>query len=610
MHIEHKQFLELLADAAGLELEKAEKQLTELVNEIKQSLSEGEAYEIDGFGIFSSLGNRVMFIPSNELETEINFKYVGMEPIELDEPKPTFEDPFAELDEQDSDSKDEPKSDTDSVSKPSVHKRFSGLIDDDIKDPDLVPGESPGPEMWGVDAHSEDDGADRLFASLMGQDYKEPLNEEEGIDAIESDETDDFSNVFEDSSDFENGDELGAEVAAFMAEDDVQNEAELSNDVVPDDGEINDEFVLDADEIDELSTIEEITDEVIADDIDEPLEFPVNYEEFEEEPMEAAPILEHVPSNNAEFDDPKTEEDINDLDETIDEEIGDVESEAVADEMPELEVTEEFDDPFLQFEGDDIDESVLRMEDLDDTEIIPVIKNITTEISDSKKAENEAEKKKKEKDTAENEAEKKSKEKPHKEPKKRKSAPAWLWVFLLLIIVGGSVVGLAYLRFINIPFITPQTASNTPTVNTPVAPPQQSNPAVPVQEPVANNSQNPSSDAQEQAAITIIEESQTVKSTPAVSANQYGLTGQVSEAGINGYTIILYTLSNQQNAINERQKLLDAGYRGFLTPIANERYGTLHRVSVGQFRTLFDAAVAAEEIEALLPENYIIKKIN
>ena len=60
MHIEHKQFLDLIAEASGMDLEKAEKQLSELVNEIKQSLGEGEAYEIEGFGIFSSLGNRVM----------------------------------------------------------------------------------------------------------------------------------------------------------------------------------------------------------------------------------------------------------------------------------------------------------------------------------------------------------------------------------------------------------------------------------------------------------------------------------------------------------------------------------------------------------------------
>lgn len=100
MHIDHQQLLDLLAEASGLDAETTEKQLNELIADIKQSLSDDEAYEIEGFGIFSSLGNRIMFIPSKELETEINFKYVGMEPIELDEPAPSFDDPFEGLDDE------------------------------------------------------------------------------------------------------------------------------------------------------------------------------------------------------------------------------------------------------------------------------------------------------------------------------------------------------------------------------------------------------------------------------------------------------------------------------------------------------------------------------
>ena len=106
MHLNHSKLVELLADAAGMDVEKVESQLEELTTEIAQAISEDEAYEIEGFGIFSSIGNRVMFIPSKELETEINFKYAGMEPIEIDvdevepedevieEPDASFDDPF------------------------------------------------------------------------------------------------------------------------------------------------------------------------------------------------------------------------------------------------------------------------------------------------------------------------------------------------------------------------------------------------------------------------------------------------------------------------------------------------------------------------------------
>ncbi len=66
MHIDHKQFIELLTVTSGIEADKVEKQVTELVEEINQALTDGEAYEIEGFGIFSGIGNRVLFIPSKE----------------------------------------------------------------------------------------------------------------------------------------------------------------------------------------------------------------------------------------------------------------------------------------------------------------------------------------------------------------------------------------------------------------------------------------------------------------------------------------------------------------------------------------------------------------
>ena len=83
MLIDNEKLVGLLMENSGLEQEKVEKQLAELVSDIKKALEENEAYEVEGFGIFSKLGNNIHFIPSEDLETEINYKYVGMEPIEL-----------------------------------------------------------------------------------------------------------------------------------------------------------------------------------------------------------------------------------------------------------------------------------------------------------------------------------------------------------------------------------------------------------------------------------------------------------------------------------------------------------------------------------------------
>ncbi|HAW78255.1 MAG TPA: hypothetical protein DCX27_00070, partial [Balneola sp.] len=82
MLIDNEKFIALLSDNSGIEKEKVEKYLEELISEMKTSFDEGEGYEVEGFGIFSKLGSNILFIPSEELETEINYKYVGMEPIE------------------------------------------------------------------------------------------------------------------------------------------------------------------------------------------------------------------------------------------------------------------------------------------------------------------------------------------------------------------------------------------------------------------------------------------------------------------------------------------------------------------------------------------------
>lgn len=577
MHIEHNQFLELVAEAAGLDAEKAEQQLAELIAEIKQSLKEDEAYEIEGFGIFSSLGNRVMFIPSKELETEVNFKYVGMEPIELDEPTPTEEDPFSNLDATSNDDNSK-----------SLDSRFAGLIDEDISDPLLEPGENPGPEAWGVESHKEDKSADRLFASLMGQDYEEPLEEEEGIDTSDATEEEDFSNIFEDSDSDEGNIDLGSEVAAFMTDEGAAEE-ENTDDLL--------DQIFAEDEDEEIFDIGDAQDELESDLADSSLE-------TSDDEQESAPILEmDMPVlDTTESDQDNSDEQENEFEQAL--EGKDFLDELEDGDVPELESEETFDDPFMDMGESEIDESVLRMEEFDDTEIIPVIKNITSDVpEDGKKAKKEEAKKEKEK---------KKKEKPKKEPKDKAPAPAWLWIVLLLVIVGGSVVGLGYFSILNIPFITPQTASNV----TPPPPAQNSTTQqeAPPQEVASTQPNEQQTTDQEQALGEAVQESQTqaqiVNNQVSASADKYGLTGSLSADGNDGYTIILYTLSNQQNAINERQKLLNAGYRGFLTPVASERYGTLFRVSVGQFGTLFDAAVAAEEIEDLLPENYIIKKIN
>lgn len=593
MHIDHQQLLELLAEASGLDAKTTQKQLNELTADIKQSLSEDEAYEIEGFGIFSSLGNRIMFIPSKELETEINFKYVGMEPIEMDEPAPSFDDPFEGLDEEDSAANEIDVEANKPVGK-DLGTRFAGLIDDDINDPDLEPAEDPGPEMWGVEAHKEDESADRLFASLMGEDYEEPLEEEEGIDTSGEEDLDGFDDVFADTeSKDEQDNDLGAEVASFMGgyNDTDDNEEKDTDDLLDDvfaemesDGLISDEMTEDALGLDDSDVV-------------------IDYAEVPNDEGEEDYISADFNSISAE-DESDTEAE-SDTDEA--ELDAEVEGEEEEDFQLEKEVDLDFEDPFMNLEDDQVDESVLRMEEFDDTEIVPVIKNITTDDPQDSQA--------KEEKAEEPEAPKKEKkEKPKKVKANSEAAPAWLWVVLIIVVLGSGVVGLGYFNILNIPFISPSTTSVATTSQTATPPPVvQSTPAdIAAAEtpPAQTNEAEEATTSTEQPTPPAVENTQPVQNNTSNSAEQYGLTGTLSADGMDGYTIVMYSLSSQQNAIAEQQKLQGDGYRALVAPIESERFGTLWRVSLGQFASLYDAAVAAEEIETLLPDNYFIKKIN
>lgn len=60
-----------------------DRQLMELADHIQQAESEQETFGVEGFGTFKMVQDRLEFVPSDVLATEINNKYAGMKPIEL-----------------------------------------------------------------------------------------------------------------------------------------------------------------------------------------------------------------------------------------------------------------------------------------------------------------------------------------------------------------------------------------------------------------------------------------------------------------------------------------------------------------------------------------------
>lgn len=586
MHIDHQKLVELLTDASGIEVEKIEKQLGELVEEIHQALEDGEAYEIEGFGIFSGIGNRVLFIPSKELETEINFKYVGMEPIELEEgqvqkEEKEDEDPFEELqgdvtktkrdpfaglieDFEDEESENENSSEKPDDEAPMIFGvEAKESLAEDAKEEEF----QPGPEEWGIDAHKEGDkGANRLISSLMGEEYEEeaesetddesPVNEEAVEDTVSFD---DIFGETEESSDQELDTEkeeesvagLDAELANLMSEEsEVRSEDELAAGIVDNDfkdifGDADDE----SEEADE-DTIDELVEELEASEENRVEE---NAEELKDE-QESAEEEPEVRSED-DFDD--------------------------------------FDDPFLEFESDE--ESEEESTESYNEDIIPVITNISSDLEPIVKDEPKKEK------------EKKKKDKPKRTKTDPQPAPVWLWIVLVLVVLTGATVGLGYFSIINIPGITPQIATNnSPAVTTP---PVQQTPQ-PTQQPEETPAQQVpnESDVQEQQTPTEVPVSTDITEIPD-DQDKYGMSGAVNPEANDGYTIVLYSLSIESNAIAKRQELSEAGFRALVTPISSAQYGTLWRVSIGQFSTLTDAAIAAEGMPAEYKQSYFIKRI-
>lgn len=564
MHIDHEKFLELLVDASGIEKEKVEKQLNELQEEIKQAIADGEAYEIEGFGILSGLGNNTLFIPSKELEIEINFKYVGMEPIEIEgeviEPKEEYVDPFEELQSVD-DSKE--------------GNRFTDLIEESeeeekSKDDPLIFGvsldnaeteeEAPGPDKWGIDAHKEDTGVDKLFSSLMG-DQDEPASEEKTESEPESSEPEESEFKLE-APEEESGSSLDDELAQLMSDDSPGNEA-VEND--------------------------ESIESVFESDFEDPFQEDDNEEASDEEPeeTEAEPEAEEEPEPESETEpepepEPESEQEVKE----------EAEIEEPAASSAEEDDDEDFDDPFASI--DDDEEEDLDLSGLEEKEVIPVITNIS---SDLEKKEPEAVKEKK--------------------PKKAKSsgsqsASVWLWMILILFVLVGATVGLAYFSVINIPGITPQVATSQP-----IQQPVQATP--PVETPQAEEeTTSPTETSEEQTPppVTTQQEQESVAEVPiqtnaAVPVDQsiYGLMGVTSAVANDGYTIVIYSLSVEENALAKQRELSANGYRVLVTPISSSQYGTLWRVSLGQFETLVDAAIAGENLEGPFKDNYFIKKI-
>ena len=99
MKIDKQKLVELLVEKTSMEEEEVRSQLDQLIDRIIDAAKRGKALEIREFGLFYfDEAGELKFDPSDELSTEISFKYAGMKPVEL---KPERDTSFPEAEEDD-----------------------------------------------------------------------------------------------------------------------------------------------------------------------------------------------------------------------------------------------------------------------------------------------------------------------------------------------------------------------------------------------------------------------------------------------------------------------------------------------------------------------------
>ncbi|MEO9886901.1 MAG: SPOR domain-containing protein [Balneola sp.] len=596
MLIDNEKFIGLLVENSGLAKDKVEKYLKELIDDIKTAFDEGEGYEVDGFGIFSKLGSNILFIPSEELETEINYKYVGMEPIEL---------PGGEVEES-------PNSEEELEENP-----IQGILDGNKPEEESDEYEDPFAELFN---EAEEHESRSQEEELEDEDIEAVVEEE-----IENEdqEEDIFSEIVED---LEEKTETPSLVEEEIEETSVKGEQEEIS-------ETSEE--LDAEKEEEKAGPDQWGIDAHKEDDQEDAFSGL----FGEDATEGSELVdeEDIFASEDEMEDLQNEE--NHIDETESESEEEIDFSALEESADDAK-TNDFDDPFAELENEE------------EEDFVPVVTNVSSgNVPKSKEKDNESD------EADEDEAASDTKkEKRLKTPKDRKqNSPVFLYMILALVILGGTGYILAYFGIIDIDGVTPpkyktQMAQTTPPVNQPNSTPPQINQPQEEQPPVKTlpevTEEKAASESGDENLSTANEERASNENSEQESGQQqetnprendlaplvadekapgnagiitpvndqtdeepYGLKGTVTGTGNNGYTIVLYTLSRKAGADAQFKKLTEDGYRTIIKERPSEQYGTLYRISIGQFKSLTDAAIAAEQVDSSLLGNYIITKI-
>jgi flagellar basal body-associated protein FliL len=183
MKIDKKKLIELLVDKTGMEEPEIESQLKELIQRIVDAAERGKALEIKEFGLFYFDENGdLKFDPSKELSTEINFKYAGMDPIELSSARRTSE---AADETSETETEPKPEEETELKKKPEP--------EEEKKEPESKPESTKksGPESETKEEKTPEEKGDKKDAEKSEEKTKEQ-DKEEPVEASGEEETEPF----------------------------------------------------------------------------------------------------------------------------------------------------------------------------------------------------------------------------------------------------------------------------------------------------------------------------------------------------------------------------------------------------------------------------------
>ncbi len=258
MKINRAKLIELLVDKTGMDADEIESQLKQLIDRILDAAERGKALEVKEFGMFYFDENGdLKFDPSDELSTEINFKYAGMEPVELKPARDQDSDAQANdlsYEEEADDTEDEPASSTGS----DMDEIFGFNVEDQEEDEGPIEDDAEGPD--GGALISPPDKVDRdidPFSGLLGDASTKMKGSDAGDEKDEDADKDDpfsfISEEYEESEEDKEKEEEMESTPTMGVEEDEDLESEPVFALDDEEMDLDDDF--EDDDSDDLSKI-------------------------------------------------------------------------------------------------------------------------------------------------------------------------------------------------------------------------------------------------------------------------------------------------------------------------------------------------------------------